>query len=139
MFFFFFFFFLDCSPTLSPPPDCAPGETLQRENLPLSVQCRGHCIGSIFTGIYTVSTCSTIHYSEGRTHKPMNKPTNIQLLNCLTVLMPAGMQGSNKGPPLMSLLGQLLNGTPVVVQALPLQLNTNNGHRHSCLFTLCVS
>lgn len=36
--------------------------------------------------------------------------------------MPADMKGSNKGPPLLSVLGQLPDGTPGVVKGLHLSL-----------------
>lgn len=53
-----------------------------------------------------------------------NAPYLIQMYSFVYLLpaMPADMKGSNKGPPLLSVLGQLPDGTPGVVKGLHLSL-----------------
>lgn len=53
-----------------------------------------------------------------------NAPYLMQMYSFVYLLpaMPADMKGSNKGPPLLSVLGQLPDGTPGVVKGLHLSL-----------------
>ena len=53
-----------------------------------------------------------------------NAPYLIQMYSFVYLLpaMPADMKDSNKGPPLLSVLGQLPDGTPGVVKGLHLSL-----------------
>ena len=57
-------------------------------------------------------------------HMRENAPYLIQMYSFVYLLpaMPADMKGSNKGPPLLSVLGQLPDGTPGVVKGLHLSL-----------------